>query len=170
MHETPVYIGVGSNLDNPRAQIDSALQALASLPETQLRHCSSLYRSSPMGPQDQADYLNAVALLVTGLAPESLLDALQAIEQAQGRVRTRHWGPRTLDLDILLYGDEVIDNGRLSVPHPGIAARNFVLYPLAEIDNGLNIPGLGNVQELMEQCSARGIERLAAAPLPAVAE
>jgi 2-amino-4-hydroxy-6-hydroxymethyldihydropteridine diphosphokinase len=168
MPEVSVYVGLGSNLGDPQAQLGKALAALARLPATQLECCSALYRSAPMGPQDQADYLNAVARLTTGLAPEGLLDELQAIEQTQGRVRVLHWGPRTLDLDILLYGDAVIETERLRIPHPGIAARNFVLYPLAEIDSQLNIPGLGKIAVLLEQCPATGIERLPAALPPAV--
>ncbi len=163
MLEASAYVGLGSNLDNPQLQITRALEALAQLPGTRLDACSSLYRSAPMGPQDQADYLNAVVRLMTSLAPEDLLDELQAIEQVQGRVRVQHWGPRTLDLDILLYGDAVIQTERLQVPHPGIPERNFVLYPLAEIDSQLSIPGLGELQVLLEQCPATGIERVHAA-------
>lgn len=168
MPEVSVYVGLGSNLDDPQAQLGKALAAFAALPATRLECYSSLYRSAPMGPQDQACYLNAVARLATGLAPEDLLDELQAIEQAQGRVRVRRWGPRTLDLDILLYGDEVIETERLQIPHPGIAARNFVLYPLAEIDNQLNLPGLGQIAALLKRCPSTGIERLPAALLPVV--
>ncbi|MDT8388481.1 MAG: 2-amino-4-hydroxy-6-hydroxymethyldihydropteridine diphosphokinase [Thiogranum sp.] len=164
MPEVSAYIGLGSNLDNPQAQISRALEALAQLPGSRMDVCSSLYRSAPMGPQDQADYLNAAVRLMTTLAPEALLDALQAIEQAQGRVRVQHWGPRSLDLDILLYGAAVIDTERLQVPHPGIPERNFVLYPLAEIDSQLSIPGLGKLQVLLAQCPATGIERVHAAP------
>lgn len=164
MQRPSVYLGLGSNLENPRAQLLKAIETLARLRDSTLLCCSSLYRSVPMGPQDQADYLNAVVKLQTGLSAECLLDELQAIENAHGRVRSRHWGPRTLDLDILLYGDEVIDSQRLQVPHPGIAARNFVLFPLAEIAGDLEIPGFGNVMELREQCPASGIERLAEVP------
>jgi 2-amino-4-hydroxy-6-hydroxymethyldihydropteridine diphosphokinase len=113
-----------------------------------------------MGPQDQPDYLNAVARLRTGLAPEALLDGLQGIESRHGRVRGRHWGPRTLDLDILLYGDRVLVTSRLRVPHPGIAQRNFVLYPLAEIDSHLEIPGHGRLADLLKRCPRDRLTRL----------
>ena len=160
MTEVLVYVGLGSNLDNPESQVKTAIEALAGLPQTRLQARSSLYRSAPMGPQDQPDYLNAVVQLSTGLEPEALLDKLQGIEQAQGRVRAQHWGPRTLDLDILLYGEDVVATERLKIPHPGIAERSFVLYPLAEINGQLEIPGLGGVGSLMEQCPDAGLSRL----------
>ena len=160
MTEVLAYIGLGSNLDNPESQLKTAIEALTGLPQTRLQARSSLYRSAPMGPQDQPDYLNAVVQLSTGLEPEALLDKLQGIEQAQGRVRAQHWGPRTLDLDILLYGEDVVATERLKIPHPGIAERSFVLYPLAEINGQLEIPGLGGVRSLMEQCPAAGLSRL----------
>jgi len=160
MTEVLAYIGLGSNQDNPESQLRAAIEALGTLPQTHLQACSSLYRSAPMGPQDQPDYVNAVVQLSTGLEPEALLDKLQGIERAQGRVRARHWGPRTLDLDILLYGEEVLDTERLIIPHPGIAERGFVLYPLAEIDAQLEIPGLGCVKSLQQQCSSAGLSRL----------
>jgi 2-amino-4-hydroxy-6-hydroxymethyldihydropteridine diphosphokinase len=160
MTEVLAYIGLGSNLDNPESQLKTAIEALTGLPQTRLQARSSLYRSAPMGPQDQPDYLNAVVQLSTGLEPEALLDKLQGIEQAQGRVRAQHWGPRTLDLDILLYGEDVVATERLKIPHPGIAERSFVLYPLAEINGQLEIPGLGGVRSLMEQCPDAGLSRL----------
>ena len=160
MTEVLAYIGLGSNLDNPESQLKTAIEALTGLPQTRLQARSSLYRSAPMGPQDQPDYLNAVVQLSTGLEPEALLDKLQGIEQAQGRVRAQHWGPRTLDLDILLYGEDVVATERLKIPHPGIAERSFVLYPLAEINGQLEIPGLGGVGTLMEQCPDAGLSRL----------
>ena len=160
MTEVLAYIGLGSNLDNPESQLKTAIEALTGLPKTRLQARSSLYLSAPMGPQDQPDYLNAVVQLSTGLEPEALLDKLQGIEQAQGRVRAQHWGPRTLDLDILLYGEDVVATERLKIPHPGIAERSFVLYPLAEINGQLEIPGLGGVGSLMEQCPDAGLSRL----------
>jgi len=162
MTDVLVYIGLGSNLDSPESQVKTAIEALACLPQTRLQARSSLYRSAPMGPQDQPDYLNAVVELCTGLDPESLLDKLQGIERAQGRVRAQHWGPRTLDLDILLYGEAVVASERLIIPHPGVAERSFVLYPLAEINGQLDIPGLGRVQSLLEQCPDIGLTRLPA--------
>lgn len=162
MTEVLTYIGLGSNLDNPESQVKTAIEALAGLSQIRLQDRSSLYRSAPMGPQDQPDYVNAVVKLSTGLEPEALLDKLQGIERAQGRVRTQRWGPRTLDLDILLYGQCVVATERLKIPHPGIAARSFVLYPLAEINVQLEIPGLGRVQSLLEQCPDAGLSRLPA--------
>lgn len=155
------YIGLGSNLDDPVQQLHRALEALARLPQTQLVACSRFYRSAPLGPQDQPDYVNAVAALDTGFSPEALLDALQAIEAAQGRVRTRRWGPRTLDLDLLLYGNEVLATPRLTVPHPGLAERNFVLYPLAELIPELLLPDGQRLEELLLRCDRTGLEPLA---------
>jgi 2-amino-4-hydroxy-6-hydroxymethyldihydropteridine diphosphokinase len=155
------FIGLGSNLDEPRQQVARALRELAGLPDTTLAAQSSLYRSAPMGPPDQPAYINAVARLETRLAPEALLDALQAIEARHGRVRgDERWGPRTLDLDILLYADVRIDKPRLQVPHPGLAERNFVLQPLAEIAPDLDIPGLGPLRDLLARCPPDALERL----------
>lgn len=154
------YIGLGSNLDNPRAQLDRAVAALEQIPACRLLRVSSYYRSLPMGPQDQPHYLNAVALLETSLQPEALLEALQVLELQQGRVRQQHWGPRTLDLDLLLYADHVIDSERLQVPHTGLFQRNFVLYPLHEIEPGLVFPGKEVLEEIITGCSAEGLERL----------
>ncbi len=154
------YIGLGSNLDNPPQQLRRAIQELALFPESRLKACSSLYRSPPMGPAEQPDYINAVVELETGLAAESLLDALQDIERQHRRVRAGHWGPRTLDLDILLYGVGRIGTPRLQIPHPGIGQRSFVLYPLAEIAPGLSIPGLASLESLLQQCASDGLERL----------
>ncbi|KUJ87259.1 MAG: 2-amino-4-hydroxy-6-hydroxymethyldihydropteridine pyrophosphokinase [Halomonas sp. 54_146] len=127
------YIGLGSNLASPIDQVRQALSELATLPLSQLVAASSLYASRPVGPQDQPDFINAVAALDTRLSPLALLDQLQALEQQHRRRRQRHWGPRTLDLDLLLYADEHIDTPRLRVPHPQMNARAFVLVPLAEI-------------------------------------
>ena len=160
MAEVDVWIGLGSNLNDPETRIRTALDDLRRLEGCTLQAVSALYRNPPMGPTDQPDYINAVARLTTTLSPEALLDALQAIEQRHARVRGRHWGPRTLDLDLLLYGRSVIATARLSVPHPGIAVRNFVLYPLAELDPGLVIPGLGVVEELLGQCPETGLSKL----------
>lgn len=155
------FIGLGSNLDDPRQQVESALRELAELPDTTLAAQSGLYRSAPMGPPGQPDYINAVARLGTRLAPEALLDALQAIEARHGRVRGgERWGPRTLDLDILLYADARIDSPRLQIPHPGLVERNFVLHPLAEIAPDLDIPGAGPLRVLLARCPSAGLERL----------
>jgi len=157
---TRVHVGLGSNLDDPRRQLESAFEALAALPETVLVTRSSLYRSAPMGPADQPDYLNAVAALDTELAPLALLDALQDIEQAQRRVRSRRWGPRTLDLDLLLYGDRQIDLPRLQVPHPGMHQRCFVLLPLLEVAGDIEIPERGRVSALLPDCGPPAAFRL----------
>ena len=160
MAEVDAWIGLGSNLDDPENQVKSALGQLGRLAGCRLKAASSLYLSPPMGPPDQPDYVNAVARLATTLAAEPLLEALQAIERRHARVRGRHWGPRTLDLDLLLYGRTVIDTPLLRVPHPGIAERSFVLYPLAEVDPELLVPGLGKVKDLLDRCPDTGLRRL----------
>jgi 2-amino-4-hydroxy-6-hydroxymethyldihydropteridine diphosphokinase len=165
---TRAFIGVGSNLENPLLQVQRALGELAALPASQLVASSSLYRSPPMGPADQPYYVNAVVELATELAAVSLLDELQAIEQQHRRIRTEHWGPRTLDLDILLYGNAKVRTPRLQIPHPGIGQRNFVLYPLAEIAPRLSIPGVASLQSLLDQCARKGLERLDDSALCAV--
>jgi 2-amino-4-hydroxy-6-hydroxymethyldihydropteridine diphosphokinase len=155
------YIGLGSNLENPASQVATALDELALLPQSQLIRASSLYRSPPMGPQDQPDYVNAVAAIDTGLSAEALLQRLLNIEQHHGRVRDRQrWTARTLDLDILLYGQEVIQNQDLTTPHPGIAERNFVLYPLQEIAPELVIPQLGPLSSLIAGCDRGDLIKL----------
>ena len=156
-----VYIGLGSNLDTPRQQLHSALEALAQLPHSRLVGHSSLYASDPLGPPDQPRYVNAVAALDTTLPPWDLLDALQHIEQEQGRVRkAERWGPRTLDLDILLFGERLIDDARLTVPHYHMQARPFVLYPLAELAPELQLPDGRTLHELLAACPFTGLERL----------
>ncbi|MDH5516590.1 MAG: 2-amino-4-hydroxy-6-hydroxymethyldihydropteridine diphosphokinase [Gammaproteobacteria bacterium] len=147
-----VFIGLGSNLDNPGQQIRHALRELSELESSRLLKDSGLFKSPPLGPQDQPDYLNAVALLQTELEAESLLDHLQAIENRHGRVRSRRWGERTLDLDILLYGDKQIHTARLTVPHIGLAEREFVLYPLEKIQPDLVVPGKGQLKDLIKAC------------------
>ncbi len=151
------YIGLGSNLENPRAQVEQALVELATIPQSQLLSKSPFYRSAPVGPSDQPDYINAVALLKTSLSPLALLDALQAIEQSHLRVRIEHWGPRTLDLDILLLDQQTIDSERLKVPHPYLTQRNFVLYPLADITPDLRLPDGTSLQQLIAQCPRDGL-------------
>lgn len=154
------YIGLGSNLNHPEQQIRQALKELGALPQTDCMAHSKLYRSSPMGPQDQPDYINAVAVLSTVLDPHHLLAELQAIEQRHNRVRKRRWGERTLDLDLLLYGDFQIATAALTVPHPGLHERAFVLYPLAEIAPDVMIPGQGRSADLAVRCSRLGLQRL----------
>jgi 2-amino-4-hydroxy-6-hydroxymethyldihydropteridine diphosphokinase len=148
---TPVWIGLGSNQGDGRAHLQFALDGLAGLAEGPVAR-SSLYRSAPVGPSDQSDFLNAVVCFDTALSPHALLDQLQGLEQARGRVRTRHWGPRTLDLDILLYGIQMLDDARLKVPHPELIRRLFVLRPMADLDPLLRIPGQGTVADLLAVC------------------
>lgn len=163
MPQVSAYIGLGSNLagnlDSPAAQIESALQKLATLPETHLSASSPRYRSLAVGPE-QPDYINAVACLQTSLPPLALLNELQNIEQAHARVRLTHWGPRTLDLDLLLYADQVIDLPRLQVPHPYLRQRNFVLYPLAAIAPDLVLPCGTALASLLHHCPPDGLIRL----------
>ncbi|MCG6970372.1 MAG: 2-amino-4-hydroxy-6-hydroxymethyldihydropteridine diphosphokinase [Gammaproteobacteria bacterium] len=161
MDGTRCYIGLGSNLDNPARQVATAIEALTQLPNTTVIRVSSLYRSPPMGPQDQPDYINAVAALDTRLSPESLLQQLLSIEQRHGRVRgSQRWTARPLDLDILVYGEIEIDTQALTIPHPGIAERNFVLYPLLEIAPGLVIPQLGSISSLIAGCEPGDLVKL----------
>ncbi|MDN6448619.1 MAG: 2-amino-4-hydroxy-6-hydroxymethyldihydropteridine diphosphokinase [Enterobacterales bacterium] len=157
---TRVYIALGSNLANPLHQVQSALNALAELPQTKLIATSSLYRTPPLGPQDQPDYLNAVVALDTDLSAENLLDHTQKIELEHGRVRKdERWGPRTLDLDILLFGDEIINTERLTVPHYDMKNRQFMLYPLAEIAPELHFPTGESLQSAMTQRGAEPLTR-----------
>lgn len=158
---TRCFVGLGSNQSDPVSQLREACSAFGRLPGTRLLAHSSLYRSAPMGPQDQPLYINAVVMLESALAPLALLDGLQAIEQAQGRVRNgERWGPRTLDLDILLFGDRSIDEERLRVPHYHMHKRAFVLYPLAELAPDLRMPDGTSLQELLSDCPYEDIERL----------
>ncbi|HAU07104.1 MAG TPA: 2-amino-4-hydroxy-6-hydroxymethyldihydropteridine diphosphokinase [Gammaproteobacteria bacterium] len=146
------YIAIGSNLQDPILQAKQAQTALAMLSITGWYQHSPLYCSAPMGPQDQPDYINGVTMIDTCLTPLSLLSKLQAIEKAQGRIRKRHWGERTLDLDLLLYGDMIYNSTTLTVPHPGITERDFVLYPLADIAPDITIPGHGPIASCLLSC------------------
>ncbi len=154
------YIGLGSNLDNPPNQIARALDQIAQLPNSHLLACSPLYKSRAVGPANQPDYINAVVLIDTQLPPLNLLDHLQSIEAAHQRVRVEHWGPRTLDLDILLLDNHFINLDRLKVPHPYLQQRNFVLYPLADIAPDLILPDGTSLQDLLANSSQSGLERL----------
>ena len=159
---TDVFIGLGANLADPVGQLQRAVAALADLPQCALIAVSSFYGSKPMGPQDQPDYVNAVALLTTQLSAEALLDALQQIELTQGRQRkAERWGPRTLDLDILLFGQQQIQTARLTVPHYGLQQREFVVYPLLELAPDLQIPGLGALATIAATLPLNGLTRLA---------
>jgi 2-amino-4-hydroxy-6-hydroxymethyldihydropteridine diphosphokinase len=154
-----VYIGMGSNLAAPAEQLREALKALGQLPHTRLSGVSSFYVSDSLLP-GQPRYTNAVAALDTALEPLALLDALQAIENSQGRERLERWGPRTLDLDIVLFGDRLIDEPRLKVPHYHLQARAFVLYPLAELASGITLADGRSLDELLAACPFEGLERL----------
>ncbi len=146
------YIGIGSNLNEPIQQVELALIELQNLVDTSLVKRSTLYRSFPLGSANQPDYINAVAVLNTDLSTIELLNQLQAIENKQGRVRSgEKWGPRTLDLDILLYDNQQIETERLSIPHPGIYERAFVLYPLYECVPDLILPNGQKVYDLLKQ-------------------
>jgi 2-amino-4-hydroxy-6-hydroxymethyldihydropteridine diphosphokinase len=156
---TPAYIALGSNLGDPLAQLKAAVAALARLPRSRLARLSRVYRSAAVGPGSQPDYLNAAALLITALPPMPLLRALQAIETGQGRVRSGRWTARTLDLDLLLYGDLTIDTPELQVPHPRMARRNFVLYPLLDIGGrNLQLPDGTDLGTLTLECPRGELE------------
>ncbi len=155
------YIGLGSNLDDPQSQLKKAIISLEMMPSTSVVKTSSFYRSKPVGPQDQPDYINAVVELDTELSASVLLDYLQAIENEQGRERKIKWGARTLDLDILLFGDEIINDDRLQVPHVEMHNRGFVLLPLNEIFSDCMIPGVGAVSSLLQEEDADDLVKLA---------
>jgi 2-amino-4-hydroxy-6-hydroxymethyldihydropteridine diphosphokinase len=157
----PAYVGVGSNLAEPRTQVSRAFDALARLPRTQLVARSSLYHTPPFGEVVQPAFVNAVAGLLTQLSPEDLLAALRALEKELGREPPRErWGPRVIDLDLLVVGAEKRDTESLRLPHPGIAQRDFVLYPLADIAPDLDVAGVGRVARLKDAVRNRGVERL----------
>lgn len=156
-----VYVGLGSNQGDSIDLLRRALTDLSRLPHSAVTAVSSLYRSKPMGPVVQPDFVNAVVALETSLEPRDLLRALQGMETAHGRVRTElRWGPRTLDLDVLVYGDVVMRSDDLVIPHPGIAERSFVLIPLLEIAPNLAIPGVGTVRELAARCAPTELQVL----------
>jgi 2-amino-4-hydroxy-6-hydroxymethyldihydropteridine diphosphokinase len=155
------YVGLGSNLHDPVLQVRRGLTALATLPDTEVVQPSSLYRSLPMGPPGQPDYVNAVCALATRLPAVRFLAHLQGIEDRHGRVRgSVRWGPRILDLDLLLYGDAELSLPDLTVPHPGLAERAFVLYPLLEIAPHLEVPSLGPIASLIRNCPIAGLEKI----------
>ncbi|MCW8964820.1 MAG: 2-amino-4-hydroxy-6-hydroxymethyldihydropteridine diphosphokinase [Gammaproteobacteria bacterium] len=155
-----VYIGLGSNLNDPQQQIESALLALQAVAIDSTMTVSARYITQPVGPQDQPDFVNAVAGFHTHLSADELLDRLFEIEDAQQRQRgAEQWGPRTLDLDLLLYGDEMTSTDRLQIPHPRIHERAFVLQPLSDIAPELQIPGQGTVSGLLASCDLSGIRK-----------
>ncbi|HLX80244.1 MAG TPA: 2-amino-4-hydroxy-6-hydroxymethyldihydropteridine diphosphokinase [Burkholderiales bacterium] len=157
---TVAYVGLGANIGEPRLQLEAAIAELKKLPDTDFVLASGIYKSGPVGYLDQPDFLNAVARLDTRLAPEALLGRLQDIEQRHGRERLFAGAPRTLDLDLLLYGDQAIASARLTVPHPRMHERAFVLEPLTEIAPDIVIPGRGAARELLAACSTQNVERV----------
>lgn len=155
------YVALGSNLDDPAGRVRSAIRALGRLPDTALLAYSALYRTAPVGYADQPDFINAVALLRTALSPGALLTELMALEREAGRERSVPNGPRTLDLDLLLHGDTVSADPQLTLPHPRMHERAFVLLPLAEIAPDLRVPGNGTVRQLAAHAaSEQSVERL----------
>jgi 2-amino-4-hydroxy-6-hydroxymethyldihydropteridine diphosphokinase len=154
------YVGLGSNIGEPRQQLQDALRELGALPQTRVTATSGFYRSAPVGHLDQPEFLNAIAELDTGLAPGPLLDSLQEIEKRHGRERSFANAPRTLDLDLLLYGDSTMDTPRLTLPHPRMHERAFVLQPLLELDSAISIPGKGKASTLLSACGSQTIERV----------
>jgi 2-amino-4-hydroxy-6-hydroxymethyldihydropteridine diphosphokinase len=152
------FVGLGSNIDDPRAQVARAIRELDAIAGCELVGASRLYQSPPMGPPDQPDFVNAVARVRTTMPPRALLDALLELERRHGRVRGgAHWGPRALDLDLLLYDDLVLDEAGLDLPHPGLTSRPFVLYPLAELAPDLELPGAGPIRALLARVPAEGL-------------
>ena len=162
----PAFVGLGSNLGPGPARLQSAIAAIDRLPRTMVGRRSSWYRSLPMGVVSQPVFTNAVVQIFTRLSPRALLAALHDIERRGGRVRTLHWGPRTVDLDILVYADTMIEQAELTIPHPGIPVRPFVLYPLFEIAPNLEIPGMGTPAALIKHCPGPAPRRLSRAEAP----
>lgn len=172
-----VYIGLGSNLSDPVRQVTDAIGCLNDIPETTVVTASSLYASCPMGPQNQPDFINAVAQVRTGLTPHALLSALLGVERRQGRNRPRphrhlthrgeqqvqntiHWGPRVIDLDLLLFGDETVKTENLTIPHPGLFERDFVIVPLLEIAPDLEICGYGLLAQYLNKARSYQLKKL----------
>jgi 2-amino-4-hydroxy-6-hydroxymethyldihydropteridine diphosphokinase len=159
---TPAYVAIGANLDDPRARVTEAFEHLAAVRSTMLVARSRLYRSAPLGPRDQPDFVNACAGLLTQLSALEVLIELKNLEQVLGRaVPVVRWGPRRIDFDLLVFGAEQIQSETLTVPHPGVPARNFVLYPLLDIAPDLIVPGHGRVRELASRVAADGLSALA---------
>jgi 2-amino-4-hydroxy-6-hydroxymethyldihydropteridine diphosphokinase len=158
----PAYVAIGANLGDALASVEQAFARLPELPRTRLIARSRLYRTQPLGPQDQPEFINAAAGLLTQLAPLELLHELKALEQAMGRGKPIvRWGPRVIDFDLSVFGSERIDTEALTVPHPGVPVRNFVLYPLLDIAPELEVPGHGRIRELAARVSAQGLTALA---------
>jgi 2-amino-4-hydroxy-6-hydroxymethyldihydropteridine diphosphokinase len=157
---TDVFVGLGSNLADPAAQLGRAIAELAALPNTTLVAQSPFYASKPVGPQDQPDYVNGAAWLNTSLEPHVLLDHLQSIEQTHGRKRLQHWGPRTLDLDVLLFGQQTLNDDRLTVPHAQLSQRDFALQPLLDLNPKLTLPDGTPLALLRQQCPDNQLRKL----------
>lgn len=160
---TPVYIGLGGNLGAVIENLTAAVELLADIPQTSLVSKSSWYQSTAVGPGDQADYINGVCQLQTSLSPVDLLDQTQAIENHLGRVRNERWGPRTVDLDILLFGDLEINKERLTIPHPEMMNRNFVIQPLFEIAPNLPLKSPESFESIANKSGWHGLKKLAPA-------
>ena len=161
MSRVVAYVGLGSNLEEPRAQVLAAFDELARLPETRLTGRSALYRSAPVGGPPQPDYVNAVARLETRLPAEQLLRKLHALERRHGRERSLANAPRVLDLDLLLYGDAIVATPELTIPHPRMHERAFVLEPLLELAPGIELPGRAAARALRAACASQRAERIA---------
>ena len=162
MSLTPAYVALGSNLDEPAEQVEAGIEELSMLPDTRLAAISSLYLTAPVGYIDQPQFVNAVACVETALEPRALLDALLAIERRYGRVRGIPDGPRTLDLDIVLYGNRGYHDEALTIPHPRMHERAFVLVPLNEIAPDAFVPGRGSVRDLVKSIDTAGVSRMSA--------
>lgn len=160
------FVALGSNLDDPIAQVRAGLDALAALPQTRLIHASSLYWNPPVGYRNQPEFVNAVARIETRLTPRELLDALLTIERSRGRVREFPNAPRTLDLDIVLYDERVVHEPGLTIPHPRMCERAFVLLPLAEIAPAAVVPEAGRVADLAARLDAAGLVKISAERVP----
>ena len=158
---TLAYVGVGANLEDPQGTVSQAMLGLGRLPGSVVTGRSSLYRSAPLGYESQPDFINAVVGLETALAAESLLDELLVIERRHGRERSFPNAPRTLDLDLLLFGGTLLSTPRLTIPHPRVHQRAFVLKPLLELDPGISVPGRGLARDLLQNCSGQLVERIA---------
>jgi 2-amino-4-hydroxy-6-hydroxymethyldihydropteridine diphosphokinase len=158
---TPAYIGIGSNLSDPVQQVTRGFAELAQLPSSQLIARSRLYRTSPLGPQDQPPYVNAVAGMLTQLDAATLLAHLKRLEVERGREQpVVRWGPRVIDFDLLVFGSLKLETDTLKLPHPGVATRNFVLYPLADIAPDLEVPGVGRVGQLLARVDRADLSAL----------
>jgi 2-amino-4-hydroxy-6-hydroxymethyldihydropteridine diphosphokinase len=156
----PAYVAIGSNLNHPRDRVAEACAHLESLPETRLEARSRLYRTRPMGPQDQPEFVNAAVGLMTRQPPHEMLGSLLEIERRMGRIRQERWGPRVIDLDLVWMVGNVVEHPGLTLPHPGVSMRNFVLYPLSDIAPTLDIPGHGRVLDLKLRLGGDGISLL----------